>query len=109
MHYYLGRIAFLRKKYKEAIDHARQESTSNPRLVVPYLLAGESYEQMKQYLNCATEYQKAVEQAPYNMSFYVKVGRCYRKAGHLDLAVKILKKASGEDNSETKSGDSTTL
>ena len=91
-HYYLGRIAFLKRKYEDAISYARQESTSNPRLVLPYLLAGEAYEKMKQYLNCAIEYQKAVEQAPENMNFYVKTARCYRKSGHLDLAVKILKK-----------------
>ena len=104
-HYYLGRIAFLRGKYETAISHARKESISNPRLILPYLLAGEAYEKMGQYLSCAIEYQKAVEQTPENMRFYVKTARCYRKSGHLDLAVKILKKASGEDSVETKSGD----
>ena len=101
-HYYLGRISFLKggnKGYEEAISQARLESRSNPRLVLPYLLAGESYEKLGQFLNCAIEYQKAVELNPENMSFYVKIARCYRKSGHLDLATKILKKASGEKSS----------
>ena len=103
VHYYLGRIAFLRRKYEKAINQARQESKTNPNLILPYLLAGESYEKMGQHLNCAIEYQKAVERSPENMSFYVKTGRCYRKSGHLDLAVKILKKACGESCGEGKS------
>ena len=104
-HYFLGRIAFLQSDYEEAIKQARLESRSNPRLILPYLLAGESYEKLKQFLNCSVEYQKAVELAPENMNFYVKTARCYRKSGHLDLAVKILKKASGEDNVNARSGD----
>ena len=100
-HYYLGRIAFLKggnSDYEEAISQARLESRSNPRLVLPYLLAGESYEKLGQFLNCAIEYQKAVELDPENMNFYVKTARCYRKSGHLDLAIKILKKASGDES-----------
>ena len=104
-HYFLGRIAFLQDDYEEAIKQARLENRSNPRLILPYLLAGESYEKLKQFLNCSIEYQKAVELDPENMNFYVKTARCYRKSGHLDLAVKILKKASGEDDVNAKSGD----
>ena len=105
-HYYLGRVAFLENQYEEAIKEARLESRSNPRLVGPYLLAGEAYEKNKQFLNCSIEYQKAVQLIPENMSFYVKVARCYRKSGHLDLAQKILKKASGEGKqAKHKSGD----
>ncbi len=103
-HYYLGRIAFLKGDYETAINQARLESRSNPKLITPYLLAGESYEKMGKFLDCAVEYQKAVELNPDNMNFYVKTARCYRGSGHLDLAVKILKKAKGEDG-DTKSGD----
>ncbi len=107
VHYYLGLIAFLQgNNYEEAIKQARMESRSNPRLILPYLLAGESYEKMNQFLNCAIEYQKAIELAPGEMNFYVKTARCYRQSGHLDLAVKILKKVSGEgDSTGFKSGD----
>ena len=105
-HYYLGRVAFLKKDYEQAIEHARLESRSNKRLIRPYLLAGESYENLGQFLNCAIEYQKAVELDMENMSFYVKTARCYRKSGHLDLAIKILKKASGDGTSSgTRSGN----
>lgn len=104
-HYYLGRVAFLQGDYEEAVEQARLESRSNPRLIFPYLLAGESYEKLRQFLNCSIEYQKAVELAPENMNFYVKTARCYRQSGHLDLAVKVLKKASGEDDVNMKSGD----
>ena len=96
-HFYLGRIAFLQNDFDEAIEQARKESRSNPRLILPYLLAGEAYEKKKQFLNCSIEYQKAVELAPEDMSLYVKTARCYRKSGHLDLAVKILHKAGGEN------------
>ena len=115
-HYYLGRIAFLQSRYErnkdtkrdlleKAIKQARLESRSNPLLILPYLLAGESYEELGQFLNCSAEYQKAVELNPENMNFYVKTARCYRKSGHLDLAVKILTKASGEDDVNRQSGD----
>ena len=51
------------------------------------------------------EYQKAIEMWEENLNLYVKTARCYRKSGYLDLAVKILKKASGPENKEVKSGD----
>ncbi len=103
-HYYLGKIAFLQGDYELAIDQARLESRSHPKRISPYLLAGESYEKMEKFLECAREYQKAIELNPDSMGFYVKTARCYRGAGHLDLAVKILKKAKGEDG-DVKSGD----
>ena len=93
--YYLGKIAFLTRDYKTAIKQARLETRSNPNLVISYLLAGESYEKQKQFLNCAREYQKAIELVPEDMQFYVRTARCYRQSGHLDLALKILKEAKG--------------
>ena len=113
-HYYLGRIAFLQGDYEEAVRQARLESRAHPRLILPYLLAGEAYEKNREFLNCSIEYQKAVELNPNNTAFYVKTARCYRQAGYLDLAVKILKKAgegpdfaSDEDtiSAGSKSGD----
>jgi len=69
-------------------------------------LAGESYEKLKEFLNGAAEYQKAIELTPQNLSLYVKTARCYRQAGYLDLAVNILKKASGDEKDGTgSSGD----
>ena len=103
-HYYLGKISFMKKNYSEAIRHARNESRVNPKLIAPYILAGEAYEQQNQHLNCSKEYQKAIELAPQQLKFYIKTARCYRKAGYLDLAVKILKKSS-EGEGKQKSGD----
>ncbi len=106
-HYYLGRVALLqggKTNYYEAIKQAKLETQFNSKLIVPFLLSAEAYEKLGNFLNCAIEYQKAIELDPENLTFYVRTARCYRKSGHLDLAVKILKKAGGAD-SVLKSGD----
>ena len=103
-HFYLGRIAFLqggKSNYYEAIKEARLEIKSNPNLITPFILAGESYEKLGLFLKCAGEYQKAIELDPDNMDYYVKTARCYRKSGYLDLAVNILKKVLGTKEQKT--------
>ena len=108
-HFYLGQIAFIKKDYDEAIQQAQLEVQSHPRFLPSYLLAGRSYEKKQNFLKCSAEYQKAIELSPKDSSLYVKSARCYRKSGYLDLAQKILKKASdgGGDGSSSglKSGD----
>ena len=103
-HYYLGQIAFTQKNYEEAIKEAQLEVRFHPRFIQAYLLAGESYEKKGQFLKCSAEYQKAIELSPKASSLYVKSARCYRKSGYLDLAQKILKKASDGDEDTSSSG-----
>ena len=103
-HYYLGKIAFLRGEkdnYYKAIEEARLETKSNPNLIAPFILAGESYEKLEEFLKCAGEYQRAIQLAPETMNYYVKTARCYRKSGYLDLAVNILKKILGTKDQKT--------
>ncbi len=107
-HYYLGRIAFLKggkSNYHKAVEEARRESENNPHFSSPFVLAGEAYEQLREFLPCAGEYQKAIEQAPENHDFYIRTARCYRKAGYLDLAVNILKKILNTKGQKTGEPD----
>ena len=92
-HYYLGRVAFEQKDYTEAVKQANLETASNPNPEESYVLAGQGYEMQKKYLEGARAYQKALKNQEENTSLMVKTARCYRKAGYIDLAVKILNKA----------------
>ncbi len=92
-HYYLGKVAFLQKDYNEAIKQAGLEVQVNPNPMASYVLAGQSYEMQKKYLECANEYQKALDNSGTDTSLLVKVARCYRQAGYVDLAMKIINQA----------------
>ena len=52
-YFQLGRIAYMERQYDEAIRFAGLESQYNPQLTEPYILAGESYEKMNKFLDCA--------------------------------------------------------
>ena len=107
-HYYLGRTYFLRggrEGYYKAIEQARLETKINPHLTLPFILAGEAYEKLQDFLNCAEEYQKAIEWDSENPRLYIKTAGCYRQAGYLDLAVNVLKKILSMENQKTGEPD----
>ena len=108
-HYYLGKVAFLQKDYNEAIKQAGLEVQINPNPMASYVLAGQSYEMQKKYLECANEYQKALDNSGTDTSLLVKTARCYRHAGYTELAMKIIKQAKvgggAGDDQNIRTGD----
>ena len=101
VHYFIGRAALqaVPRDPKRAIEEAQKERKLNPGLADSYLLAAEAHALLSQYTACALEYQKAVKIRPQDAEVYVRMSRCYRKAGNLDVAQTMLdlaqKKESG--------------
>jgi len=98
VHYYLGKAALTLNKPEEALAEAKEERKGNPNLAESYLLAAEAYSEMKQYGLCAEEYQRAIKLRPQGASIYVKVGRCYRLAGNIDVAMSMLNFAATQES-----------
>lgn len=92
-HVNLGRAAMQLGDLRRALAEAMEERAVNPDLADSYLLAGEAYAQLKQYSNCAQEYQKAVAKRAQGALLYVRMARCYRLAGALDSAQSLLRQA----------------
>lgn len=67
----------------------------NPDFVEVYRLEGDVYEKLGEYTLCARSYQKAIENFPQDSDSYIKSASCYRQSGDIDLALQILKGATG--------------
>ena len=78
---------------KAALEEAMKERNTNPDIPDSYLLAAEAYFKLKQYSNCAAEFQRAVQKKGQGAIVLVKMARCYRLAGALDSAVSLLRQA----------------
>lgn len=98
VHYYLGKAALILNKPEEALAEAKEERKGNPNLAESYLLAAEAYTEMKQYSLCGEEYQRAIKLRPQGASIYVKVARCYRLAGNIDVAMSMLNFAATQES-----------
>ncbi len=92
-HAQLGRVYLRMNDGKRALDEALAERAINPDLADSYLLAAEGYFSLKQYSNCAGEYQKAVQKHGQAASILVRMARCYRLSGALDSAGSLLRQA----------------
>lgn len=92
-HVALGRMALQQGEAKTALDEAMRERETNPNLADSFLLAAESYYALKQYSNCAGEYQQATRQTR-TATILVRMARCYRLAGALDSAQSLLRQAT---------------
>ena len=92
-HVALGRMALQQGDSKRALDEAMRERETNPNLADSFLLAAESYYALKQYSNCAGEYQQAARQTR-SAAILVRMARCYRLAGALDSAQSLLRQAT---------------
>ena len=92
-HVALGKVAIKMGDPKKAIEEASQERAINPDLSDAYILAAEAYYDLKQYTNCAAEYQKAVSKRGHSVVTLVRMARCYRLSGALDSASSLLKQA----------------
>lgn len=92
-HTQLGRVYLRLNNGKKALEEALAERAVNPELADSYLLAAEGYFSLKQYQNCAAEYQKAVSKLGQQTTVLVRMARCYRLAGALDSAGSLLRQA----------------
>lgn len=92
-HASLGRALLRQGKFQDALKEANNERDLNPDMAEAYLLAGESFYQMKQYTNCAGEYQKAVQKKAGGALVLVQMARCYRLSGAVDSAQSLLRQA----------------
>ncbi|RYZ69566.1 MAG: hypothetical protein EOP05_14645, partial [Proteobacteria bacterium] len=81
-HVALGQMALRSGEAKKALEEAMKERETNPNLADSFILAAESYYALKQYSNCAAEYQQATRQIR-SAAIMVRMARCYRMSGAL--------------------------
>lgn len=97
-HVQLGRAAMLAGDSQKALEEAALERDLNPALAESYLLSAEAYYTLKQYSNCAANYQIATAKSKQNVLIYVKMARCYRLSGALDSAQSLLRQAQAQES-----------
>ena len=93
VYYYLGQIDLKMNKPQDALRRAEEEKKINPHSAAPYLLAAEAYTLLKKYTLCSQEYQKAIQVLPQGADIYIRLARCYRQSGQLDVAKSMLEQA----------------
>lgn len=91
-HAALGKMQLVLGDAKKAIEEAMAERAINPGLADSYLLAAEGYFALKQYNNCAAEYQQASRRSRSSTTL-IRMARCYRLSGALDSAQSLLRQA----------------
>ena len=91
-HVALGQMNLRTGDPKAALEESAKEREINPGLRDSYVLAAEAYFALKQYSNCAAEYQQAAR-GQKDASLIVRMARCYRLSGALDSAQSLLKQA----------------
>ena len=97
IHYYIAQTYFKeggKDNLVLALKETDVESRLNPFIPENYQLSGEIYYKLGKYTLCAQSFQKAIELVPSDSELYLRVAECYRKAGYLDLALKMLKSVS---------------
>ena len=98
INYSIARILSLKggdKNLRSALKKLEEEIKLNPDFVEVYRLEGDVYEKLGEYTLCARSYQKAIENFPQDSDSYIKSASCYRQSGDIDLALQILKGATG--------------
>jgi tetratricopeptide (TPR) repeat protein len=96
-HTELGRVALRQGDAKTALEQAMQERAMNPELTDTYELAADSYFSLKQYSNCAAEYQRGSRHHR-TAELLVRMARCYRLSGALDSAQSLLRQAQSMES-----------
>jgi len=91
-HVALGQMYLRTGDAKTALEEAMKERETNPGLKDSYVLAAEAYFSLKQYSNCAAEYQQAAR-GQRDATLLTRMARCYRLSGALDSAQSLLKQA----------------
>lgn len=98
LNYYIGRAHFENTDYNLALQAAQEERKINPGLADSYTLSAEVYVALKQFSKCAEEYQKALKLRPQGAELYVKLARCYRQSGNMDVAENMLNIAAHQES-----------
>ncbi|GIL17253.1 MAG: hypothetical protein BroJett040_10040 [Oligoflexia bacterium] len=96
--YYMGKAHFLNGDYGNAIQSAMAERKVNPKLADSYILAAEVYFATREYTKCANEYQAAITLRSQGADLYVKLARCHRLAGNVDVAESMLSIAASQES-----------
>lgn len=91
-HVALGQMYLRQGDAKAALDEAMKERETNPGLKDSYNLAAEAYFALKQYSNCAAQYQLG-SRGKKDATTLVRMARCYRLSGALDSAQSMLREA----------------
>ena len=92
-HAEIGRLQLRRGDGKKALEEATLEQATNPDLSDGYVVAAEAFFNLRQFSNCAGQYQKAVAKRGQDVSILVRMARCYRLAGSLESAQSLLRQA----------------
>ena len=87
-----------KKNLELALKEVQIETQVNPQNPAAFQMLGSIYEKLGKYTLCAQSFQKAIEILPDESELHVQVAICYRKAGDLDLALRVLKSVSGTDD-----------
>jgi len=98
VYYQAGLSAMGMGDLKKALSLALSERKANPNLADSFLLAAEIYDKNSDFAQCAKEYQGAVRLRPQGALIYVKMGRCYRMAGNIDIAENMLTIAASQES-----------
>ena len=98
LHYLIGRSSLILGDYENALKQARLEKAQNPRLSEPYILEAETYSAMKNWTSCASTYNEVIKFSTPNAENYIKMSRCYRYAGYLDIAEKMINNATAQES-----------
>lgn len=98
LNYYMGKAYFQSGEYNMALQAAMAERKVNPNLADSFLLAAEVYSTTKQYAKCADEYQAAIKLRSQGAELYVKMAKCYRLGGSVDIAQSMLEIASNQES-----------
>jgi tetratricopeptide (TPR) repeat protein len=96
--YLIGRALLAKGDSYQALQSALEERKINPNLADSYILAAESYSSTQQYSKCATEYQQAIRLGASGSDVYVKMARCNRQSGNVDVAENILMVAAAKES-----------
>ncbi len=96
--YFIGKAAYLQGDMQKAIDFATIEKKQNPRLAEPYILSAEVYSAARKYQLCTTEYQMALKLQNLGADVYVKLARCFRLTGTMDVAQSMLDIAAEKES-----------
>jgi tetratricopeptide (TPR) repeat protein len=98
INYLIGKTLLAKGDSYEALKSAEEERKINPNLVDSYVLAAEAYASTQQYSKCATEYQQAIRLGASSSDTYVKMARCNRQSGNLDVAENVLIVAAAKES-----------
>ncbi|HRK06399.1 MAG TPA: tetratricopeptide repeat protein [Pseudobdellovibrionaceae bacterium] len=97
-HVSLGRAYLALGMRDQALKEAMLERQTNPDLADSYTLAAEVFYELRQYGNCASEYQNSVRKqsatrTTADANILVRLARCYRLSGDVEAAQSLLRQA----------------